>query len=215
MKRIAVILSGCGFKDGAEITEAVSTLITLSQLGAEYRVFAPSVDFEATNHCTGETGQKRNVLTESARIARGEIKDLASLQVKDFDAVVFPGGYGAALRLCSWGKEGANCSVLPDVERVLKGFYSDGKPIGALCIAPALVARVLGEKGVTVTIGNDKATAEEIEKTGARHENCGVEDFVSDREHKIITTPAYMYEEKPHKVFAGIQKAIKELVEMS
>lgn len=216
MKRVAVVLSGCGFKDGAEVIESVSTLIALSDLGVEYKVYAPSVDFESTNHLSDATEEKRNVLTESARIARGEVEDLAKLNPKEFEALALPGGFGAALRLCTWGKEGAKSSVLPNVEKTIRAFYDDSKPIAAMCIAPALVARVLGKEGITVTIGNDKDTASEIEKTGAIHENCDVDDFVSDREHKIITTPAYMYgNEKPNKVFVGIQKALKELVEMA
>lgn len=216
MKRVAVVLSGCGFKDGSEIIEAVSTLITLSELGADYKIFAPDIDFTPTNHLTGKDEPTRNVLSESARIARGEIENLNKLNTNDFDALAFPGGFGAALRLCSWGQEGSQCSVVPEVENVIKAFYKEGKPIAAVCIAPALVARVLGSEGITVTIGNDKDTAAEIEKTGARHENCPVDDYVTDREHKIITSPAYMYgDEKPHRVFTGVRKALKELVEMA
>lgn len=216
MKRVAVVLSGCGFKDGSEIIEAVSALITLSELGAEYKVFAPDIEFTATNHLTDKEESNRNVLSESARIARGDIEDIKKLRANDFDALAFPGGFGAALRLCSWVKEGAKCSVVPEVETVIKEFYKDGKPIAAVCIAPALIARVLGTEGITVTIGNDKDTASEIEKTGAHHENCPVDDYVTDREHKIVTSPAYMYgDEKPYRVFTGIRKALKELVEMA
>lgn len=215
MKKIAVVLSGCGFKDGSEITETVSALIALSEYGASHCMFAPSLEFQAVDHLTGESCEKRNVRVEAARIARGEIDDLKNLNSEDFDAIVFPGGFGAALRLCTWGQEGANCTVLPDVERVIRAFHKESKPIGAICIAPVLIARILGSEGITLTIGNDKATAAEIEKTGARHENCAVEDFVSDREHKIISTPAYMYDERPHRVFTGIRKALRELVEMA
>lgn len=216
MKTIAVVLSGCGFKDGAEITESVSTLISLSELGANYQVFAPNIDFTPTNHISGQSGEKRNVLTEASRISRGDIKDLKELSSKSFDAVVFPGGFGAALHLCTWAKDGANCTVHPEAKRVLEEFYNDGKPIGAICISPALVAKVLGSKNVTLTIGDDKETAQEIEKTGAHHENCAVDDYVTDRENKIISTPAYMYDDaKPNKVFTGINRAIKELTEMA
>lgn len=216
MKKVAVILSGCGFKDGAEITEAVSTLIALSDLGVAYQVFAPDAQVPSTNHLTGVPQESRNALAEAARIARGKIKNLKDLIPGDFDALVFPGGYGAATVLCGFGKTGAKCDVLPEIKQTIEEFYAQEKPIGGICIAPALIARVLGDRGITVTIGSDVATASEIAKTGARHENCAVEDYVTDREHKIVTTPAYMYDEaKPNQVFRGIRGALKELVEMA
>lgn len=215
MKKIAVVLSGCGFKDGAEITEAVSTLIALSENQVDYQVFAPNSEFTSTNHLSDSTGDTRNVLTESSRISRGDATDITQLNPSEFDAVVFPGGFGAALHLCTWAKDGSNCQVNPDAERVIKEFHSQSKPIGAICIAPALIARVLGDKNVTVTIGNDKETAQEINKTGAQHVDCAVDDYVTDRESKVVTTPAYMFDAKPNQVFTGISKAIKELVEMA
>jgi enhancing lycopene biosynthesis protein 2 len=217
MKNIAVVLSGCGHRDGSEITEAVSTLIALGQAGAKYTVFAPNLKFSVTNPVSGEaTSEQRSVMEESARISRGQVKDLKELRAKDFDGIAFPGGFGAALHLCSWATEGAKCKVNPEAERVIKEFFAEEKPIAAICIAPALVARVLGSKGVTVTIGNDAETASEIAKTGAQHENCAVDDFITDRAHRVITTPAYMYDEaQPSQVFAGVQKAIAELVEMA
>ena len=215
MKKIAVVLSGCGFKDGAEITESVSTLIALSKNNVDYQVFAPNTNFTATNHLTDDHGELRNALTESARISRGQSKDLTELKADDFDAVVFPGGFGAALYLCTWAKDGARCQVHSDAERIIKDFYSQSKPIGAICIAPVLIARVLGDKNISVTIGNDKETSQEIAKTGATHVECLVDDYVTDRESKVITTPAYMYNAKPDQVFTGISKAIKELVEMA
>jgi enhancing lycopene biosynthesis protein 2 len=217
MKKIAVILSGCGHLDGSEITESVSTLIALSQLQTLTQVFAPSVDLAAVNHLKGQPqGQKRNVLEESARIARGEIKDLSELRVEEFDALVFPGGYGAAKNLSDWAEKGSQAKVHQDVQRAILGFHQAGKPIGAICIAPTLIACTLGAEGVTLTIGNDKETAQEILKTGAHHENCRVDDFITDRAHKVVTTPAYMYgEARPSEVFKGISLAMKELVEMA
>ncbi|MCB0342864.1 MAG: isoprenoid biosynthesis glyoxalase ElbB [Pseudobdellovibrionaceae bacterium] len=215
MKKIAVVLSGCGFKDGSELTEAVSTLIALSESHANYKAFSPSVDFEAVDHLSGEPLGRRNTLSESARISRGQIADLTQLNVDDYDALVFPGGYGAAKNLCDWASKGAKCQVHPQVEKAILDFHQQNKPIGAICIAPALVARVLGSHGVTVTIGNDVETSREIEKTGAVHVNCPVDDYVTDRETKVITTPAYMYDAKPHEVFTGIQKLVRELVEMA
>jgi enhancing lycopene biosynthesis protein 2 len=216
-KQVAVILSGCGHRDGAEITEAVSALIAISSLGADYRIFAPDVDLHEVDGLTGErTGKTRNVLLESARIARGEVEPLCKLKAADFDALVFPGGFGAALNLSSWGEKGADCTVNPDAERVILEFYSGQKPIAAICIAPVLVARVLGCEGVTLTIGRDPATVAEIVKTGAHHEVCAVDDYVTDREHRVVSTPAYMYDKAtPAQVFTGVRKAIAELIEMA
>jgi enhancing lycopene biosynthesis protein 2 len=216
-KKVAVVLSGCGHRDGAEITEAVSTLISLAEAKAIYRIFAPDMDFHVVDALTGKpTELDRNVLQESARIARGHIEPLKNLKASDFDAIVFPGGFGAALNLCTFAKEGSGCGVHAEAERVIREFHKQQKPIGAICIAPALVARVLGSERITVTIGNDAATAAEIGKTGARHENCDVDDYVSDREHRIVSTPAYMYDSaSPFAVFTGIRGAIRELVEMA
>ena len=215
MKKIAVVLSGCGFLDGTEITESVSLLIALNQAGAQVSCFAPDIEFNVTNHLTQkDAAEKRNVLAESARIARGQVKPLSDLQAKDFDAIAFPGGFGAAKNLCNWAEKGAKCDVNPDVKRVILDFHNASKPIGAICIAPALIARVLGDKKVTVTIGDDQGTISEILKTGAQHEECPVDDYITDRETKVVTTPAYMYgNAKPNEVFAGIFGLAHELVE--
>ncbi|MBS1970007.1 MAG: isoprenoid biosynthesis glyoxalase ElbB [Bdellovibrionales bacterium] len=217
MKKVAVVLAGCGNKDGAEITEAVSLLIALSQNGAEYMCFAPSVEFEALNFTTDQAmGQKRNVLTEAARIARGNIQDLKTLDVKKYDALAFVGGFGAAKNLSDWAFKGSKCTVLPDVEKNIRAFHQETKPIAAICIAPVLLAKVLGSERVTVTLGDDKETIAEVLKTGAQHEVCPVDDYVTDRETKVITTPAYMYgNAKPHEIFKGISGLAKELVEMA
>lgn len=216
MKKIAVVLSGCGFQDGAEIIESVSTLIAVSEAGAEYKVFAPDQEFASKDHFSGQETGPRNILHESARICRGKIEALEKLQEADFDALVFPGGFGAALHLCNWAQKGSACEVNPTIQFLIEAFHKASKPIGALCIAPVLVAKVLGPCDVTVTIGEDAETAAEIEKTGAQHENCPVDDFITDRENKVVTTPAYMYgEAAPNKVFTGVSKALKELVEMA
>lgn len=217
MKKVAVILSGCGFLDGAEITEAISTLIAIGQNGAEYEVFAPNKDVEETNHLTQKpTGQKRNVLQEAARIARGEIQPLEQLKAQNFDALAFPGGFGAALHLCDFGTKGSGGQIDPQVARIVKEFSDSHKPIAAICIAPAIMALALGKKGVNVTIGEDAGTASELEKTGAKHQNCAVEKYVVDHGNKVITTPAYMYgSAKPHQIFAGVSGAIAELIKMA
>ena len=217
MKKIAIVLSGCGNQDGAEITEAVSTLVALSELGADYQVFAPSQEFKANNFLTGQpSGETRNIMNEAARIARGNVKDLSKLNPAEFDGLAIPGGFGVALHLCDWAKRGSQCEVQPGVQKVVENFYKEQKPILAICIAPALIAKVLGKHGVTLTIGNDKETAQEIEKTGAQHEECRVMDYVTDREHKIVTTPAYMYHSaRPFEVYKGIHGAVKEFFEMA
>lgn len=216
MKKIAVILSGCGNKDGSEITEAVSTLIALSASGAKYTCFAPAIETEVVNFLTDAPMGSRNALIESARIARSQIEDIGMCNEKDFDAVVFPGGFGAAKVLSNWASQGAKAQTLPKVASLIRDFHKASKPIGAICIAPTLVALVLGKEGVSVTIGNDRETSVEIGKTGAHHESCAVDDYITDRENKVITSPAYMYgEAKPHEVFKGIQGLVKELVDMA
>lgn len=216
MKKVAVVLSGCGFLDGSEITEAISILISLSELGAEYVCFAPDHDFQATAHHNQTASEEtRNTLVESARISRGQIQNLKELREEDFDALVFPGGFGAAKNLSTWATDGVKAKVLPEVSAAIKAFHKAAKPIGAICIAPTLIAKALGPKGVTLTIGDDEATAAEIEKTGAHHVKCAVTDYISDRDNKVLTTPAYMYEAKPHEVFTGVRKMLQELVEMA
>ena len=217
MKKVAVILSGCGFLDGAEITEAISTLVAIGQHGADYSCFAPDKDAAETNHLTQQaTGQNRNVLQEAARIARGEIQPLEALKAQDFDALAFPGGYGAALHLCDFAQKGSGGQIDPQVLRIVKEFHEARKPIAAICIAPAIMALAFGEKGVNVTIGEDQGTASEVEKTGAKHTNCAVEKFVVDASNKVITTPAYMYgTAKPHQIFEGVSGAIAELMKMA
>ena len=217
MKKVAVILSGCGFLDGAEITEAISTLVAIGQNGAEYKIFAPNKDVPETNHMTNQaTGQTRNVMQEAARIARGDLQPLESLKAQDFDALAFPGGFGAALHLCNFAEKGSSGEIDPHVKRAVNEFHDSGKPIAAICISPAIMALAFGNKGVNITIGDDQGTASELEKTGAKHSNCAVERFVVDTANKIITTPAYMDgSAKPHQIFEGVSGAIKELIKMA
>lgn len=217
MKKFAVVLTGCGYLDGSEITEAISTLIALSAEGVNYQVFAPDKSLSPINHLTSdpEEGQ-RDLMTEAARISRGQVRKLDELKADEFDAVVFPGGFGAAKHLTNWAEKGSQCEVHPEARRVVQEFYSQSKPIGALCIAPTLIAKVLGPEGVTLTIGKDQETAGEIEKTGAHHEICPVDDYISDRGTKVVTTPAYMYSEaRPDQVFKGVSGLVRELVEMA
>lgn len=213
MPRAAVVLSGCGYLDGAEVTESVSVLVALAQHGVEYACFAPDVEFKVVDHISGnETGETRSVLVESARIARGSVSRLSALDVSEFDAVVFPGGFGAAKNLCTFASEGPDCEVHPEARRVLEQAHERGKVIGLACIAPALGARVLGSKGVNVTIGDDEGTAAGIEKTGATHTACGVTGIVEDGANKIVSTPAYMYgDASPAEVFEGVSKMVASI----
>ncbi len=218
MARIGVILSGCGVFDGAEIHESVCTMLSLDQRGAEYRCMAPKRPFQVINHLTQAPieGESRDVLTESARIARGEIDDLARVKGDQFDAFILPGGFGAAKNLCTFAAEGANCDVDADVERVLKEAHEAGRPIGFACIAPAVAASVFGESlHPQLTIGSDKGTAEGLEKMGARHVDCAVDDIVVDEANRIVSTPAYMTAKGPAEVFQGIDKMVDRVLAMT
>lgn len=214
MKNIAVVLAGCGVYDGSEIHEATLTLYAISKLGAEYQIFAPDIDqLHVINHLTGEVmSEKRNVLVESARIARGNIKALSSFRADDYDAIVFPGGFGAAKNLSTFALKGPDCTVNPDTEKAVKEMYKSKKPIAALCIAPALIVRILGN--IEVTIGKDKDTASAINKMGAKHKSSNETDIVIDEKNKIITTPCYMMASKICQVGEGAEKVIKAVIEM-
>lgn len=216
MKKIGVVLSGCGVRDGSEIHEAVFTLLAIDQAGCEAVCMAPSIEFPVTDHLTmQESGEKRNVLVESARIARGNIRDIKEVKAADLDAVVFPGGFGAAKNLCDFAVKGAAATVNPEVSRLLKEMVSAGKPIGVICIAPAMLAAALGrDVAPTVTIGTDAGTAAEIEKTGSRHQECPVTEFVVDKKNKIVSTPAYMLANRISETYVGIEKCIREVIKL-
>lgn len=216
MAKIGVILSGCGYLDGAEIHEATSVLIALSQHGASYRCMAPRKPLQVVDHVTGQaTGETRDVLTEAARIARGQIDDLAGVNGADYDALILPGGFGAAKNLCDFAEKGPDCTVDPQVDRVLRAAHAAGCPIGFACIAPALGARVFGDQNPLLTIGHDAATAAAIEKTGARHRAVDVTEIVVDEDRRFVSTPAYMEDTTPAAVFAGVSKMVAKVLEMA
>ena len=219
MKKIAVCLSGCGFLDGAEIHEAVCTLLALDQAGATALCCAPDVPQAAVvDHLKQQPGgEPRNVLVESARIARGEIMDVKDVKAADVDGLIFPGGFGAAKNLCTFADQGANCTVNPDVERLAGEMLAARKPIGAICIAPAMLARVVGRKDLhpKMTIGNDRQTAGAINAMGAQHCDCAVTEMVCDESHKVVTTPAYMLGQGPAEVFEGIRKLVNEVLRLA
>lgn len=215
-KKVAVILSGCGVYDGAEIHESVITLLRLSQRGAKVQCFAPNIaQHHVLNHLTGEEmAESRNVLVESARIARGEVKDVREAKVEDFDALLIPGGFGAAKNLSDFAFKGDQCEVQPDVLALAKAFAVAKKPVGLICIAPAMAARIYGA-GVECTIGNDEGTAQALTRMGAKHVECTVEDIVEDKAHKLVTTPAYMLAQSIAEAASGINKAVDRVLELA
>lgn len=220
MKTIGVILSGSGHLDGAEIREAVLTLLALDkcqnkQGPLNIRCLAPNVEqSHVVNHLNGEkTGEKRNVLVESARIARGNIEDIAEANPDDFHGILMPGGFGAALNLSNFALHGSSGEIIPPVANFLKAFRKMPKPVGAICISPAVVGLLLGQEGPTLTIGNDRQTAAELEKLGAKHQECRAHEVVVDERLKIATSPAYMYDDAGLKDIAeGIEKCVAQVV---
>ncbi|RON40742.1 isoprenoid biosynthesis glyoxalase ElbB [Pseudomonas brassicacearum] len=215
-KKIAVILSGCGVYDGAEIHESVITLLRLDQRGAQVQCFAPNIaQLHVINHLTGEEmPESRNVLVESARIARGNIKDIREADVEDFDALIVPGGFGAAKNLSNFAVEGAGCTVQPEVLALAEAFAEAGKPVGLICISPALAAKIYGP-GVTCTIGNDADTAATMNKMGATHADCAVTDIVEDKARKLVSTPAYMLAQSISEAASGINKLVDRVLELT
>ncbi|MHA6198301.1 isoprenoid biosynthesis glyoxalase ElbB [Pseudomonas wadenswilerensis] len=215
-KKVAVILSGCGVYDGAEIHESVITLLRLDQRGAQVQCFAPNIaQMHVINHLTGEEmPESRNVLVESARIARGNVKDLREADVDDFDALIVPGGFGAAKNLSSFAIDGPGCSVHPDVLALAEAFAEAGKPVGLICISPALAAKIYGP-GVVCTIGNDADTSAAIVKMGGTHEECDVHDIVEDTQRKLVSTPAYMLAQSISEAAGGIYKLVDRVLELT
>ncbi len=215
MSRIGIVLSGCGVTDGAEIHESVITMLELDKAGADMLLMAPNIDqLHVINHYTGqEMDEFRNVLVESARIARGEIKDMAEVTSSDLDALIFPGGFGVVKNLCDYAMTGKECSVNPDVVRLAQAVHKEHKPIGAICIAPAMLAKVLGEE-IELTIGFDEQTAQDIDAMGAKHVQCPVENMVVDQERRVVSTPAYMEAKSIKEAAEGISKLVGEILNM-
>lgn len=217
MAKVGVLLSGCGVFDGAEIHEAVLTLLALDRAGAEIVCMAPNVEqAHVINHLTQEvTAEKRNVLVESARIARGEIKDLKDVQAGDLDALIMPGGFGAAKNLSDFAFKGPQATVHPEVKRLLTDLAAAGKPIGAICIAPATLTKALADRKPEVTIGTDAGTASAIEAMGGRHKSCSVDMIHLDAGNKLVSTPAYMLGPGIKEVAQGIEKLVARVVELA
>lgn len=215
--KFAVVLSGCGVFDGSEIHEATLTLLAIDKQKASYQCFAPNaLQHLVKNHYSGKVdANSRNILDESARIARGNIKPLNEYNPSDFDAIIFPGGFGAALNLCTFALKGAACEVNSDVAKAILDSFNAKKPIAGLCIAPALIAKVLGKYGVKVTIGNDSGTKSEILKTGAIHEDCLATDICIDLKNKIVTSPCYMLASSISEVAVGAEKTVEEIIKIA
>ncbi len=211
-KKFAVILAGSGVYDGSEIHEATLSMYAISKNGGEYQLFAPNIyQHHVINHLTGEEmPEKRNVLIESARIARGNIKDLKEFSEDQFDAILFPGGFGVAKNLCSFAFNGSDCEVNPYVETALKAMHQAKKPIGALCIAPALVAKILGT--VEVTIGQDVNTAQAITQMGATHVDADHGEIIFDKDNRIVTTPCYMLDATIAQIGEGAENVVKTIM---
>lgn len=216
MKKIAVILSGSGVFDGAEIHESVLALHAIEKQGASWHCFAPNIEqLHVINHITGEEmAETRNVLTEAARIARGNIEDVAKLNAEEFDALLLPGGFGAAKNLTDFAVNGAECSINTHVASACRAFAQARKPAGYLCIAPAIIPMIY-DNGVKGTIGNDDATASAFNALGGEHITCEVDDIVFDEEHKVLSTPAYMLAGNISQAASGIEKLVSKLIEVA
>ena len=216
-KKVAVILSGCGVFDGSEIYESVITLLELDKGGADVTIFAPDISqLKVVNHQKGEdASETRSVMTEAARLARGPVTPLSECSSGDFDALILPGGFGAALNLCTFAVNGPDGTINADVESAVKDFYGAGKPVGAMCIAPVVIALALKNEGVELTIGNDEGVAGGIEALGNKHVNCSVDDIVTDESNKIVTTPAYMLAQSISEANSGISKLVKKILELA
>ena len=217
--RVAVLLSGCGYLDGAEVRESVLTLLALDQHGAAYRCIAPNArQHHVVNHVTGQPvpGAERNILEEASRISRqGLCQDLADARVQDYDALVMPGGFGVAKNHCSFAFKGVEADVRPDVAAFVRGFFDAKKPVGAICIAPALVALVLqGRESTDLTLGNDTGCANAVKQLGQKHcDTPNSREIVIDEAHKLVTTPAYMFDDaRLSDVFIGIERCVAEVL---
>ncbi|MBT1728795.1 isoprenoid biosynthesis glyoxalase ElbB [Enterobacter quasimori] len=216
MKKIGVVLSGCGVYDGSEIHEAVLTLLALSRQGAEAICFAPDKSqADVINHLTGEPmAETRNVLIEAARIARGAVQPLSQADASTLDALIVPGGFGAAKNLSTFASEGAECHVDPDLKRLALALHAAGKPLGFICIAPAMLPRIF-DFPLRLTIGTDIDTAEIVEDMGGEHVPCPVDDIVVDEDNKIVNTPAYMLAQSIAEAATGIDKLVDRVLVLS
>ena len=213
MAKIGVLLSGCGVKDGSEIHEAVLTLLSISRLGITPVCMAPNIEQAVVvNHISfSEMPEKQNVLVEAARIARGDIQDIEAIFVRELDAIILPGGFGAIQNISDFAFKGPDFSVIPSVEKLLRAFYEEKKPIGAICIAPVILAKVFAKEKAVVTVGNDIVVASAIRTLGSVHQNCTVDEICIDEKNRLVTTPAYMLGETIADIYTGIGRLVDRI----
>ena len=219
MPKVGIVLSGCGVYDGAEIHESVITMLALDRAGVEKIMMAPDIDqLHVINHLNGKEidGDGRNVLVESARIARGDIKSISEVMVNDLDALIFPGGFGVAKNLSDYAMAGVNCIVNPEVARLTQEIHKAGKPIGVMCIAPTMMAKILNLDNLSadLTIGSDEKTASDIVSMGSNHITCPAQKIIVDKEMRIVSTPAYMEAKNMVEAAEGIEKLVTEVLKM-
>ena len=216
-KRVLVILSGCGVRDGSEIHEATLTLLALDRAGAEICCAAPDIpQTQCVDHFRGTAAKEsRNVLTESARIARGKIVPLAQVDLSGIDAIILPGGLGAATNLCDFALTSGSITVEPSVKNILLDAQAAGKPLGFICIAPVIAATLFGSMGVRYTIGRDQGIAARLASTGAVHVETAVTETAVDPRLKIVSTPAYMLAGRISEVEAGVSALVRDVLKMA
>jgi|TARA_R110000772_G_scaffold93705_3_gene191282 enhancing lycopene biosynthesis protein 2 len=217
MKKVALLLAGCGVYDGSEIYESVLTMLSLENHDASYQCFAPDIEqMHVINHLSGEVaeGERRNVLVESARLARGRVKNLNEANIADFDAVIVPGGFGVAKNLSDFAVNGAEMNVLPEVLSFIQAMHGAAKPVGLICIAPTMAARIFGS-GVKCTIGSDADTAAAITAMGGNHQVCAVDEVCIDKDMKLVTTPAYMVAGSIAEAARGINRCVREVLSLA
>lgn len=215
MKKIAIVLAGNGVYDGAEIHESVLTMLAIARHGAQYQCFAPDItQAHVVNHLNGEEmPENRNVLVEAARIARGNIQPLSEYKVSDYDALIFPGGFGVAKNLCTFAFDGVDCVVNEEVENVIRETNTSGKPIGALCISPVMIAKVLS--GIEVTIGQDEGASGAIESFGGKHVKTSHGEIIYDEKFNLVTTPCYMLDASINQIANGADKLVSKILELT
>lgn len=220
MKKFLVVLAGCGAKDGAEIQEAVLTLLAIDKEGAQYQCAAPNIPQKHVLNFIddSEINQERNVMIEAARIARGDVLDLSKVSMDDYAGLILPGGFGVAKNLCSFAFEGAKASVEAETKRIIQEAYKQKKPIGAVCISPALVALSLVELNpdITLTLGTEEAANKNLQDIGVKFKSCPTTNFIVDEKNKIASSPAYMHGgSRISELEQGISKCVKAVIEMA
>lgn len=223
---IGVLLSGNGVYDGAEIQEAVLTLLAIDEMG--WNAVCISVDkpqHHVINHLTGEVmDESRNMLVEAARIARGQITPIDSISPADIDALVIPGGFGSAKNFTSWAFDGPESTILPEVKLLLVNLVNVGKPIVALCVSPVVVAKAFEGSSIhpTLSLGSASESSpydinsfnEGLRATGAIAQERTIREVLIDPTNRIICAPCYMMDARITEINANIKQAMVALNEI-